>query len=274
VLSGAITSGALSITVDGRLGADGIPDDAIIEIDSELIALSSVAGAVLTVRETDGRGYLHTTAASHADNSVVFVNPKFPRKNLFDALQSVITTLYPKGLYVRTVDSSLTYQTTNVLDLPAGTLDVMAIVVRAPGSNEQYTDVLMEGRDYRILWEFVPPKIRFIRGGYPNQTAHISIKKDFTLPTAETNELDTLNVPTTLQPYLPMAVAGWLLQGREIPRVQIEEIKRMLQAQGIQVGAALNVGQVLLRNFYNEAVGNERRRLLERDPTRFALRRA
>lgn len=273
------TAGVLSGVTEGTFEVDGrvtnIPNDTIVEIDSELVLTKLVTGAAPTVVVTTGeRGYRESVAATHAVGSKVYVDPKFPRINILNALASVVGTLYPLGLYQRVLDSTITWDTKQVAALPAGTEDVLAVICRRPGTDENYTDNLMEGRDYRILWEFSPPKIRFIRGGYPDQLVSMVLKKDFTLPTAESDNLTTQGIPVTLQPYLPMAVAGFLLQGREIPRVQIEEIKRMIAAQGIQVGAALNVGQTLLHQFQDRYVANERKRMYEKDPTRFALRRS
>ena len=48
------------------------------------------------------RGYLDSTAASHAYGSKVYVDPDFPRVNVFTALQRLIGELYPQGgLYRR-----------------------------------------------------------------------------------------------------------------------------------------------------------------------------
>lgn len=269
-LNGAITDSGTSLVLNARIA--NVPRDTILEIGSELILLKDNASA--PTYTTAARGYLETAAAAHSDGDIVYIDPKFPRINLFNALVSIVGGLYPKGLYQRTTDSSITWDTSAVAALPSGTEDILSMVVRAPGSDENYSDNLMEGRDYRVLWEFTPPKLRMIRGGYHNQTIHLVIKKDFTLPTAESDDITTTcGVSATLAPYLPMAVAGFLLQGREIPRVQIEDVRRALAAAGVQVGSAINVGQALLQNF-ERYVGDERRRMLEKDPTRFAVRRA
>jgi hypothetical protein len=92
-------------------------------------------------------------------------------------------------------------------------------------------------------------------------------KKDFGRPTGEADDLTALGISETLQPYLPLAVAGYALQSKELPRVQIEEIRRMLATTGIQVGQAMNIGEQMLNKFRQIYVGAERRRLREDDPT-------
>jgi hypothetical protein len=259
-----------TFTVTGRQSA--IPSDTLLEIDDELIATSGVAGTTVT---TNGRGYRETGAVAHSAGAKVFIDPKFPRIVVFDALKNIMQRLYPHGLYQRVTNGAFNWDTRQVQALDSGALDVLSVIVRVPGSYEQYTDPLMEGRDYRVLWEFTPPKLRMIQGGYGSGSQAVTciIKKDFTQPSSTADDLDTLGVPTSLQPSIPMAVAGWLLQGREIPRVQIENIQRQLASQGIQVGSALNVGQALLNQFWNGPVADERRRQFERDPTKISVRK-
>lgn len=268
------TAGVLAGTTEGTFTVGGrivnIPNDSLIEIDDELIRVSAVSTTTVT---TNGRGYLETAAASHAVGSIVTVDPPFPRINVFNAIKTIISQLYPRGLYRRTTNATFNWQTAAVQALDSGALDVLSILVRAPGSNELYAGPLMEGRDYRIVYEFTPPKLLMIRGGYNGQAVTCITKKDFTTPAATSDDLDTLGVPTSLQSSLPMAVAGWLLQGREVPRVQIEDVRRQLASTGVQVGSALNVGQALLQQFWNGPVANERRRQFEMDPTRISVRK-
>ena len=267
-LSGAMSASASTFLVQGRV--QSIPPDSVVEIDDELILLSGFSGAQATVAE---RGYLDTTAASHADGAQVRIDPKYPRKTLFNALRSVIGLLYTYGLYVRATESSLTYTTRDALTLPAGAKRILSIVVRSTGSHEVYRRLAMEGRDWVLYPEFTPPKFHIRRGGAEGASMTVVYTKDFGIPSSPADDLDALGVPATLQPYLPLAVAGYVLQSKEIPRVQVEEIRRMLAAQGIQVGAALNVGQAMLRAFRFEYVAAERRRLVEQDPPTFAWAR-
>jgi hypothetical protein len=270
------TAGVLSGTGEGTFAVSGrvtsIPNDSLLEIDDELIRTSSVSTVTVT---TGGRGYLESVAATHSVGATVYIDPPFPRINILNALNNIISQLYPAGLYVRSTNTAFNWSTTAVQALDSGTLDVLSVIVRQPGVGENYTDPLMEGRDYRVAWEFSPPKLRMIRGGYTGYAVTVITKKDFTQATVTSNDLLTIcGIPVSLQASLPMAVAGWLLQGREVPRVQIEEVRRQLASTGVNVGSALNVGQALLRQFWNGPVANERRRQFEADPTRFSVRKS
>lgn len=258
-----------TFTGSGRIT---LPAEGIAEIDDELILFTGAAATYTT----KGRGWRESTPTTHAVGAKIYIDNKFPRIIVFDALKNIMQRLYPKGLYRRVTNASFNYDTRQVQALDSGVLDVLSVIVRKPGTYEQYTSPLVEGRDYRILWEFTPPKIQMLRGGFGTAQYAVTViaKKDFTQPTATSDDLDTLGVPASLQPSLPMAVAGWLLQGREIPRVQIEAIQRFIAAQGVQVGSALNVGQALLNQFFNGPVADERRRQFEMDPTRISLERS
>ena len=256
-------------TVEGLVS--NIPDSTILEIEDELILTKSVSGTTVTTLQ---RGYLETTAASHAVGTPIYLNPKFSRITLFNALKTVIGTLYPLGMYVRSTDNTIDWDWDDVVSLPSGTEDVLSLIVRHPGSNERYTAPLMEGRDYRVLYEFTPPKLEMMKGGFQGNEVTVVVKKDFTLPTAFSDDLTTLGLPESIQPVLPMAMAGYILQGRELPRTMIEEVRRTLASQGVQVGASVNIGQLLIQTFERRYVANERMRLKEKDPLRYAIQRS
>lgn len=273
------TAGVLAGSTEGTFELDGlianVPDQSIIEIDDELILTKTVTGTAPTVTVTTAqRGYLDTAAVSHAAGSKVYLDPKFSRVNLFNALKTVVGTLYPLGLYQRQTDSSITWDSGTVADLPADCEDIISLVVRRSGSIERYTMPLIEGKNYRVLREFSPAKLYMLSGGIEQQTVTFSFMSDFAIPATTADDLDTIGIPTSLQPVLPMAMAGYLLQGRELPRVQIEEVRRQLASQGIQVGAAVNIGQLLIRTFETRYVAYEKARLREKDGIRFAFARS
>jgi hypothetical protein len=244
-----------------------VAPSSILEIGSELIQTRQVAAGTVTVA---ARGYLDTTPANHDIGDQVRIDTKYPRKTLFDHLLSVIGKLKPWGLYVKATDTTQTFTLRQVIALPAGAERVMAILVRDSGSLERYTRLRFEGRDWTLYTEFDPPKIQLHRGGGEGNAMTIVYAKDFTRPDDEADDLNTSGVPLGVQEYLPMAVAGTALQSREIPRVQIEEIRRMLATNGIQVGTALNVGQAMIRAFRLDYVMAERRRQSEEDPMTFS----
>jgi hypothetical protein len=265
VLAEEITDVQSVFSLEGRIT---VPKDSILEVGSELILTESVSGSEVTASE---RGYLGSTAATHLVNSRIYLDPMFSRFAVLKALRAIIGDLYPRGLYARVVDQNKTYTTSGVVAAPTGTKRILKISCRLSSTYEEYRRLRPERDEYDILTEFDPPKLKFRRGGIEDAVLNIVIAKDFVLPTVETDDLeDDCLLPATLVNHLPQGVAGKILQARELPRVQIEQIKRLLASQGIQVGAALNVGQALLQAFWGE-VALERARLEELDPAGFEL---
>lgn len=74
----------------------------LVEIDDELILINSYntsAGTMTTAAGTNGRGRENTTAATHALNAIVTMDPDFPRQRIAEALNDTIQATYP-DLYV------------------------------------------------------------------------------------------------------------------------------------------------------------------------------
>jgi hypothetical protein len=264
-LTADINASATSFSVTGRNGLV-IPPDTILEIGSEQILVDTVSGLNVTVRE---RGFLETTAAAHtAATENVYVDPVYKRKTLFDTLITIIGLLYPAQVYCRKIDAtSLTFNWNQpVLDLPAGGKKLLSISVKSTGTQVLWNP-LRPGIDYEELMDFDPPKVALKRGGAQGAVMNIVYQADFTEPTAESDELSGLTnpIPITLQRHLPLAIAGYALQGREPSRVQIEEIRRRLASEGITPGTTLNIGKAMLDIFMGRYVAAERDRLKEKD---------
>jgi hypothetical protein len=266
VLSTTIDSDDTTIVVPGsRVGR--IPPDSLIEIDDELILLEASSGGTLTANE---RGYANTTAASHTAGVKVFVDPKYPRKTVMSAIDTVTGLLYPWGIYKRVVDTSMTYESTELVDLPAACKRVIRYAIKTSTSQDFYRRAKVQGRDWIFYNEFNPPKIQFVKGSYVGAPIQLVYAADFTRGLSVSQDLTTDGgIPATLVDHMPMAIAGQILQGREIPRVQIDEIRRLLAINGVQVGQALNVGQSMLNAFRATYIPAERRRLAELDPSTF-----
>jgi len=262
-LNGAILAADETIELSGRL--TNVPRDSILEIEDELVLVEATSGSSITVAE---RGFRETAAADHADDTRVLLNPTFSRKVVFNAMNSILSMLWPWGVYERATADE-TADITSVMSLPEGGKDgPYNILVRLSGPNEKYHRLSRARQDYFIYREFDPPKYQLLKGVPNGSTITIVFAKEVAQAAAMADDLDTLGVSASLQPYLPMGIAGQLLQGREVPRTQIEDIRRALASQGVQLppGATLSVGTALLRGFREVYVAAERKRLNELDP--------
>ncbi len=259
-----INATVLALTLEGR--TNRVARSSILEIDSEVILTKDVSGPAVTIAD---RGFLNTTPGSHNIGALVKIDPTFTRKACLDAARAIIANLYPWGVYQRAIDTAQTYQTTGVFALPTGGREVLSILVRRSTDGEQWDRLKHPGEDWVMYTEFDPGKYQMRARGITGAQMLVVYMKDWAIPSVETDELNTLGLPTALQEGLSMGVAGWVLRGREIPRVLADRIRELLSTQGVQVGASLNIGNALLDLFKREFVTTERRRLSELDPPGF-----
>lgn len=263
-LEGTINSSVLALVTEGR--AEKIPRDSLLEIDSEIILVRGGTAPNVDLAE---RGHLGSVSAAHTDAAIIRIDPTFTRHAALGAVRAIMGRFFAWGLYVRATSTANTYTSRTTINLPTGAKDVLSVIVRDSTANETYSRLHTKGKDYVVYKEFTPPKIHLRSGGAEGRDMTIVYKKEFVLPSLETEDLTTLGVSDTLQEGLSMAVAGHILRGREVPRVILDRISQQLEAQNIPVSAALNIGEALLGTFRRDFVMAERRRQAELDEPSF-----
>lgn len=257
-----ITSADTTVSLSGR--AEYVPGDGVIEFydDSmEAALVRSASGPTITMQE---RGYLETTAAAHTSGTRVLIDPPFLRQVIFNALRSVVSSLYAYGVYEREFHES-TYNAITPVTLPTNAMDPLSVIWVSRGTGLGWNK-LTRGTH----WEPIPLsdaiRVQFYHGGSQGRTVQIPYKRAYREPTALSDDLGTLGVPTTLQPHLPLGIAGHLLMGREVPKLQADHIKRQLEGQNVPVGSLANIGRLLWQTFIQQHVQAERTRLSEITP--------
>ena len=171
-------SGLFSSEEENLLG-----NGALIEVDQELMLVTAANTSTRTL--TVSRGYAGTTAATHADEANVFINPTFPRKSVFDAVADNIVRLYPSLYNVTTTNVT---STSTYAEVPASTVEVLTSYVQN-ASGEQYTSAGIE-----LLRDFPPSTTNTAVQFYNTsngKTVHLVVKRKFVRPTAETDDLAT-----------------------------------------------------------------------------------
>ena len=137
---GTLTASDTVITFNGDLLSqeeeDAMDAGTIIECERELmrcVSLDTVNNQVTVVRGVRG-----TTAAEHADGSVVKIAPPFPRKVVFDAVVDQINNLFPTLFAVDTqsITTGTGYTLIGSYDAP-GTHNYLVSILSAIS---QYTD--------------------------------------------------------------------------------------------------------------------------------------
>ena len=221
-LATTVTSADTSIVLSYDLG--GFREGSVIEIESELMYVweSATATKTLTVQ----RGYDGTTAAAHTAGALATVNPRFPRQQMLDALNSDIDDLSStvNGLF-RVVAQDISYNGSDrQLNITSATSIIDLLDVRLRYLADDYP-VIRNVRLQRNL-----PTADFASGfaivfDQPVMagTLRVVTKREFTRATTEASDLQSVCfVPQSCEDILEMGVILRMMNGREIKRNFIE----------------------------------------------------
>ena len=242
-------SGLFSSEEENLLG-----NGALVEVDQELMLVTAANTSTRTL--TVSRGYAGTTAATHADNTNVFINPTFPRKSVFDAVADNIVRLYPSLYNVTTtnVTSSSTYA-----EVQASTVEILTSYVQN-ASGEQYTSAGIE-----LLRDFPPSTTNTAVQFYNTsngKTVHLVIKRKFVRPTSESVDLATdCLISDEYEQIVMVGAVADIVGATDIDASTQEFITEKLAADSYPVGSGERLRNALLRLrslLIDEARGNLR----------------
>ena len=221
-LATTVTSADTSIVLSYDLG--GFREGSVIEIESELMYVweSSTATKTLTVQ----RGYDGTTAVAHTNGVLATVNPRFPRQQMLDSLNSDIDDLSStmNGLF-RVVAQDISYNGSDrQINITSAASIIDLLDVRLRYLADDYP-VIRNVRLQRNL-----PTADFASGfaivfDEPVMAGSLRVvtKREFTRASTESSDLQTVCfVPQTCEDILEMGVILRMMNGREIKRNFIE----------------------------------------------------
>ena len=275
-LTTAIDNTATSIVYNNTVitseEEDAMSAGNFIEINRELMLITAIDTASTTL--TVMRGARGTDKDSHGINTLIKINPPFPRKNVFDAVADQITNLYPTLYAVETVEttSGTGYTLLGTYDSP-GTNNYLVTPIKAisqytdwsAGSDQTgltfkgvavemidlpnpftYTDSTSTERT--ITYTTGPDVVHALQfaGIASGHTVYVTFKKKFVQPTAETDTLATIGLEDEYEPIIMAGVAAHMLSGRDIPAATTEFITDQLGTANFPVGAASNIRNGLL----------------------------
>ena len=236
-LATTVTSADTSIVLSYDLG--GFREGSIIEIESELMYVweSSTATKTLTVQ----RGYDGTTAVAHTNGVLATVNPRFPRQQMLDSLNSDIDDLSStmNGLF-RVVAQDITYNGSDrQINLTSGAGIIDLLDVRLRYLADDYP-VIRKVRLQRNL-----PTADFASGfaivfDEPVMAGSLRVvtKREFTRASSESSDLQTACfVPQSCEDILEMGVLLRMMNGREIKRNFIESQGDTRRSDEVPAGA-------------------------------------
>ena len=242
-------SGLFSSEEENLLG-----NGALVEVDQELMLVTAANTSTRTL--TVSRGYAGTTAATHADETNIFINPTFPRKSVFDAVADNIVRLYPTLYNVTTTNVT---STSTYAEVPASTVEVLTSYVQN-ASGEQYTSAGIE-----LLRDFPPSTtntaVQFFNTSN-GKTVHLVVKRKFVRPTSETVDLATdCLISDEYEQIVMVGAVADIVGATDIDASTQEFITEKLAAENYPVGSGERLRNALLRLrslLIDEARGNLR----------------
>ena len=289
-LSTGVNDSVTSIVFDGDMLSieeeDTLDKGTIIEINQELMICTDLNPVTNTI--TVKRGMKGTTAAAHTAGDLIKISPPFPRKVVFDAVKDQINNLFPTLFAVETqsVAASTGYTLLGAHDAP-GTNNYLVSILSAIS---QYTDFATgsdstgtvfqpvtsslvelpnpftytdsDGVSRTITYSTGPSVVHAIQFQSIAQghTVHVTFKKKFIEPTAESDTLATIGLEPEYEPIIMAGVAAQMMAGRDIPTATTDYISDQMAVSNFPVGSSNNVRNSLLQ--YQQLLVNQARKYL------------
>lgn len=245
----------------------------LVEIDDELLLIKDYdrsTGTVTVMAGTNGRGVEGTTAATHADNSVVTDDPMYPMKRIKEAINDTINGTYP-DLFVIDDYEFAKIAARYEYPVPAEVEDVLKVTVNTIGPSAVWFPL--------SSWRFDPVASTTAGQVKPTPTPTgktIQIMRDFIVPGRNIRVTYTKK-PATLvngsddfetvtgypERYVDMITYGacWrLLPAYESARLQQQAIEATERAPLVPTGAGSNASKYYMA-LYQQRLLEEKDRL-------------
>ncbi len=267
-LATTVTSADTSIVLTYDLG--GFREGSVIEIESELMYVWASATATKTL--TVQRGFDGTTAVAHTAGALAVVNPRFPRQQMFDALNADIDDLSStvNGLF-RVVAQDISYNGTNrQINLTSATKVIDLLDVRLRYLSTDFP-VIRKVRLQRDL-----PTADFASGlaivfdePVMAGTLRVVTKREFVRASTEASDMQSVCfVPETCEDILEMGVILRMMNGREIKRNFIESQGDTRRSDEVPAGSTRD-SLTNIQRLRRERIVSEAARLKQQYPLVF-----
>ena len=267
-LASAINSTDTTVTTTYDLG--GLRTGGVFQLGTELLYIWDAVPASKTL--TVERGYAGTTAASHSSGAVLTLNPRFPRAQMLDALNSEIDDLSStsNGLFrVVTVDLSYNGSDRQINITNSGTiLELLDVRLRYEADDHP---VIHSTRIQTGL-----PTADFASGNtlvfdepVMAGTVRVRYKAPFTRAATESSDLTTdCFLPATCDDIVEYGLMIRMMAGREIKRNFTEAQGDTRRPDEVPAGAITN-SITNLQRLRRERIIAEAARLKAQFPIKF-----
>lgn len=271
-LTAPMSASDTTFTVD--LSTVKLVSRGLVEIGNELLLVNnfnSQTGLVTVSAGTNGRGRENTTAASHAINDIVVMDPDFPNQRITEAINDTIQATYP-DLYVMTSVDFPKVAARYEYSMPIESEDVLRVTcdtigpsrVKFPSQSWRYnpqaqndaTAGLTTGKTLEIMDQIVP-----------GRTIHVVYTKKPGTFTSDSEDYETtIGYPERTIDMIQYGAVARLLSGIESARLQQKSVEATERAPLVPTGAASNTSQYFW-NMYQKRMNEEVDRLHQLFPS-------
>lgn len=267
---GGVSSSATAWTVTDA----SVVQQGLCEIESELVYVQSVnrTGNTLTIAP-DGRGFYGTTAAAHAANVRITVNPTWPRNRIKAAINDVIVSTYPTLFGVTQTQFTFNPAVTTY-SLPAEAERVLSVTADLNGPSKEQQDVT------RYHFNSVAPTgtwattntISLHQSVTPGRVVTVTYAKQPSALSADSDLLTASGLRESAKALVVWGACSQLVGYMDVARLPVDTAQAADLADGNTLGMASRVsGQLYLR--YQAELEAERRRLRAATPVSISVRK-
>lgn len=227
----------------------GLAAGVVLEIDSELmyIWVADAGSKTLTVE----RGYGGSTAATHSAAAVITLNPKFPKQQLLDTLNSEIDDLSsPTNGLFRIVVASLTYNgSSRQINLTSATSVLGLVDVSYKYLATDYVPMRnTELKRDMATADFESGFALTINDSIPSGTVRVTYRAPFVRVVTTADDLQTVSfVPAVMEDILELGLQIRMIAPREPKRSYIESQGDTRRSEEVPPGSAINSVAGLMR---------------------------
>lgn len=258
VLQAALTNSDTSVSYTGILSGWGRSTIAEIEGELLLVLETDTTNNIATVV----RGWLGTTAAAHAINTPIYLNPRMMRSDILDLINDCIADLFGKDLFaVETLQ--IDYSGSKIgYDLDADAISILRVDAQTDSDSSLWEPIY----DWELVdnapSEFTSGRAIMMRAALPfGASFRVVYSKPFVQLADETEDFET---DALLRPYmtkLPYYFAmNRLMVDSERGRSQMKTAQSHQRAQDTPPFLALRTGEWYQAR-YNERIISARAHL-------------
>jgi hypothetical protein len=265
--AGGISTSATTVTI----GSTSNLAKGVIEIEDELVLIDSYdkTSNTLTIMPGFGRGYQHSTAATHAQYSPVVIAPPFPRVSVKQAINDTINSVYPK-LWGNT-STTLTYNpAVTTYAMPADNQDITTVSWQSVGPSKEWIPVGRWRADKMANTTAFPTgqTVSIYDRITPGRTIQVAYKKAPTVLTNASDEFTTVTgLPATCRDVIVLGAAYKMLSYIDAGRVNLTSAEADAADTKIPSTAGGTVAKYIFA-LYQQRLQEESTKLMNQYPSR------